>query len=187
MKKLLLLILTATLIGCGGGSQSTPAVPRLTTITVSPKTATIQEGQTQTYTATAVDQYGKPFKVSSFTWVSDNADVSMNGAVAGGVAVGTADITASADGVTSGNVVLTVIAETPPPPVFTSIGVSPTSATLHVGQTQQFTAIAYDQYGTPMAPQPTAYIWATGGYVSGCNFYRTASACAGCSPVGQGQ
>jgi hypothetical protein len=58
----------------------------------------------------------------------------VNG-TASGLGAGTADITASANGVTSGNVVLTVIAETPPPPVLTSIVVSPSAATIHVGQT----------------------------------------------------
>ena len=55
-------------------------------------------------------------------------------------------MTASADGV-SGAASVTVT----PPPVLTSIQVSPASALLVEGGTQQFTASALDQYGDAYA------------------------------------
>src|SRR6266481_2018808 len=49
------------------------------------------------------------------------------------------------------------------PPVLTSITVSPASASVATGGTQQFTATGLDQFGNPMSPQPT-FTWSvTGG------------------------
>jgi len=45
-----------------------------------------------------------------------------------------------------------------PSPVLTSITVSPGSAALNSGATQQFTAVANDQNGNPLSPQP-AFTW----------------------------
>ena len=37
----------------------------------------------------------------------------------------------------------------PPPPVLTSVSVTPSNATFNVGATQQFTVAGVDQYGNP--------------------------------------
>jgi hypothetical protein len=47
-----------------------------------------------------------------------------------------------------------------PPPVLTSIAVTPASATVSVGGTQAFTAQGYDQHGNPIA---AAVAWTVGG------------------------
>jgi autotransporter-associated beta strand protein len=68
-------------------------------------------------------------------------------------------------------------------PVLTTIGVSPATVTLASGSTQQFTATAYDQFGSPMAGQP-AFTWGcTGvGSVNSSGFY-TASNTSGSATV----
>ena len=48
------------------------------------------------------------------------------------------------------------------PPTLTSISVSPPSASVGVGGTQQFTATAKDQYGDAMVPQPS-FTWTVSG------------------------
>jgi hypothetical protein len=50
----------------------------------------------------------------------------------------------------------------PPTPTLTSISVSPISATVLVGGSQQFSAVARDQNGIAMSPQP-AFSWSTTG------------------------
>jgi hypothetical protein len=57
-----------------------------------------------------------------------------------------------------------VVASTgpPPPPVLTSITVSPATASVQNGGTQQFTATGYDQNNVPMNPQPT-FTWSVSG------------------------
>ena len=44
-------------------------------------------------------------------------------------------------------------------PTFTTIGIAPASASIYEDQSQQFTAVAYDQFGTALATQPT-FTWA---------------------------
>jgi len=48
------------------------------------------------------------------------------------------------------------------PPVLTTITVSPASASVQTGGTQQFTATGLDQFGQPMSPQPT-FSWSVSG------------------------
>lgn len=97
----LLLILAA----CGGGAPQ----PTLSSIEVSPATASLEIGQTQTLTALAKDPSGQPLSGVSFTWASSNPAVAT---VAGGtvtaVAAGQAQITASAGGKTSAAVTVSV-------------------------------------------------------------------------------
>ncbi|HEU4743079.1 MAG TPA: Ig-like domain-containing protein [Meiothermus sp.] len=97
----LLLILAA----CGGGAPQ----PTLSSIEVSPATASLEIGQTQILTALAKDPGGQPLFGVSFTWASSNPAVAT---VAGGtvtaVAAGQAQITASAGGKTSAPVTVSV-------------------------------------------------------------------------------
>lgn len=75
----------------------------LTTITVSPASASILVGATQSLSAAAFDQYGNILSGVAFSWASLNtsaATVNSSGLVTG-VAAGTAQILASANGVNS--------------------------------------------------------------------------------------
>ncbi len=59
-----------------------------------------------------------------------------------------------------------------PAPVLTSIAVSPNPATLNTGGTQQFTAVANDQNGNPLSPQPAIAWTSTGvGMITTAGFY----------------
>ena len=70
-----------------------------------------------------------------------------------------------------------------PAPTLTSIAVSPASATLNTGGTQQFTAVANDQNGKPLTPQPAIAWTSTGvGTVSATGFY-SAGTTAGTATV----
>jgi peptidoglycan/xylan/chitin deacetylase (PgdA/CDA1 family) len=92
----------------------TPAPPVLTTISITPTNASIDAGSTQAFTASGTDQFGAPFGLTSVQFSSENPGIAaVNGNVATGVAVGIAQITATAGSVT-GQVFLTVT--TPPPP-----------------------------------------------------------------------
>lgn len=95
------------LAGCGGGGSASSTV---SSITVTPATGGIDTGTTQQFTATAVDANGKTMTGVTFTWSSSNtaaATISSAG-LASAVAAGTANITASGQGVTSTAVALTV-------------------------------------------------------------------------------
>ncbi|MGA9800856.1 MAG: Ig-like domain-containing protein [Terriglobales bacterium] len=144
--------ITASASGISSGPASLtvlqpPSV--LTSIVVTPAAPSIFTGGTQQFTAVGYDQRGNPMNGFTFSWLSTNknvATVSVAG-VATGVAVGTSQITASAQGVNSNAVMLTV---NQPPSVLTTIQASPSTASIQTGTTQQFAAVGYDQYGNVM-------------------------------------
>ncbi|MGA8617213.1 MAG: Ig-like domain-containing protein [Candidatus Sulfotelmatobacter sp.] len=131
----------------------------LTTIAVTPSTATVPAGSSTSFAVTGLDQFGLAISGLSFTWVSSNPNIAsvnalntegQNRATATGVAQGggTVFITASAQGITAPSVQLTV---TPAPPVLTTVSITPTNASINVGSTQTFTASGTDQFGAPFS------------------------------------
>lgn len=111
--------LTAAVAGaCGGGDGGDPSGPDgnggeepvVTTVSVSPSSATLEAlGATRQFEATARDQDGSVLSGTSFDWSSSSpsvATVSATG-LATAAGEGSADITATADGV-SGSASLTV-------------------------------------------------------------------------------
>lgn len=136
-----------------------PGLPVLTTVNITPNPASIvvnplaPAGTTLQLSATVLDQFNVPFVGATVTWASNNtavATVDASGLVTS-VTPGTATITATS-GLISGTTSLSVLAI---PQVLTSISVTPATASIITGATQQFTASALDQFGSPMIPQPT--------------------------------
>jgi Bacterial Ig-like domain (group 2) len=142
-----LMVLSALLLlGCGGGGGAINAIQpppgEVASVTVTPATASIGVGKTQQFAAVAKDSSGNVIVGTTFTWSSDTtstATVNSSG-LATAVALGTAHITATASGV-NGSATLTVN------PAISSVSVSPLTATINAGQTQQFTAVAKDSQG----------------------------------------
>ena len=117
--------------------QAPASVATLTSIEVTPSTATFSPGSTQLFTATATYSDGTIDDISSsVVWQSSNpAAVTINtDGVATGVALGSATISATASGVT-GNASVTVSI-----PTLESLTVSPATVQITSGNTQQFTA-----------------------------------------------
>ena len=121
----------ATITGTYGGAQSAvltinPALPVLTTITVSPASASVLTSGTQQFTATGYDQYGAALSPQpTFPWsVSGGGSISPAGLfTAGTTAGGPFTVTAGSGGVT-GTAKVTVAL---PPPALSSVSLSPTS------------------------------------------------------------
>ena len=143
----------------GNGSILTVVKPDsvLTSITVTPVTASVPAGNTVQFTVVGFDQFDTPMTGITFLWASSRPSVatvnSLNGeglntGIATGVAAGSATITVSANGKTAPPVHLTV---TPAPPVLTTIAISPTNALIDVGSTQTFTVTGFDQFGAPIS------------------------------------
>jgi hypothetical protein len=151
----------------------------LTSITVSPASASVQAGGTQQFTATAFDQNNQPMNPQpAFAW-SVNGGGSINASsglfTAGSAAGGPFTVTAAGGGKTgTANVSVTQA------PVLTSIAVAPASASVQTGGTQQFTATAKDQNGQPMSPQP-AFTWNVtgGGSISSSGLFTAGSTAGG--------
>ena len=132
-------------VGPGGpGVTPTPVVTPtppgpavVTSIEVTPEEASIEVGETRPFTATATYSDGITEDVTAEAdWASSNTAVAtVDAGLATGVGAGTIEITATFEGI-SDRAMLNVSV------VLESIAVIPESASLDVGDTQQFTAIA---------------------------------------------
>lgn len=133
------------LAACGGdGSPAGPEPepePSVATVEITPGADTLTAlGETRSFTAVARDADGDPITGLSFTWSTSDQSVATvdDQGVVTASANGTAEITATVDGVT-GSAGLAVIQQVE------SVTVTPSSATLTtVGATRTFTAAAVD-------------------------------------------
>lgn len=133
------LFIAASLLSCGGGSTTAPS-PVLTTLSISFQTGSILVGQSATATAAGLDQFGASIATGTVSWSTGSAavaTVNASGAVTG-VAPGQTQVTATAGG-KQAQAAVTVI----PVPV-ANVSLSPPTATLIVGTTQQLVATTLD-------------------------------------------
>lgn len=98
---------------------------------------TITAGQTVQFSVSSFDQYGNSRTGDIFTWINANSSGLFNNTI-----TGIYPVSASADGTTSNIINVTVNHAQA-----VSVSINPTSASLTADQTQQFAAIATDQYG----------------------------------------
>jgi len=132
----------------------TPALPALVSITVVPDTATLVAGENWQFEALCRDQYGDPMSGVTVDWSVGNGSVGTIDAhgLFTAVAEGTTNITAAA-GSDTGTATVTI---TLAGPVLASIVVAPASAAMEPGESRQFGATGYDQYGAEM---PVTAAW----------------------------
>jgi uncharacterized delta-60 repeat protein len=140
MKRLALInaaLISLTLTACGGGASS-PAVT-IASIELTPSSASLKVGATTTLSATARDAQGQAVPNTTFNWKSSADTVAtVTAGVVTGKAVGNAQITASAGGVTSATAGVTVTEATPAASFTLSVSadklpvITGTSATLTV-------------------------------------------------------
>jgi PGF-pre-PGF domain-containing protein len=155
--------ITATADGISGSAAVAVSAEEsvLESITVAPTAAALEINDTELFEATALDQFGNAMTGVEVTWTSSNTTVGTiaeNGTFTA-LAAGTATITAAADEV-SGTATVTVNGEEPVEPVTTSITVAPTTTTLEINGTEQFSATALDQFGSAMTG--VSVTWASG-------------------------
>jgi hypothetical protein len=146
--------------GCGGGDTPVPSpapAPVVTTVKVTPATATIPVGTTQDFAAQAFDQNGAGMSSITFAWSSSDGTMTVScSGVATGDTVGSATVTATANGV-AGQASVTVTS--PPGPILTAVIISPgVPITATVGESVAYTAWAYDQNGN-LIQSLVAFTW----------------------------
>ncbi len=137
------IVLTVGLASCGGSANQTAAQPHLTSIALSPATATLAIGGTQSLAVTGTYNTGATAAVAAadVTFQSSNTSVATvsSAGVVTAVGNGTTNISAtdsSAGLTTSQGAVITVQA-----PALTSISLSPLTSTLLPGGTQQLSVV----------------------------------------------
>ena len=142
--------LVVLMSGCGGSDDSPapgPSAPTVASITLTPASASIAVGQTQSVKAEATDQHGAVMTGVSFTWASSNGSVAtVSDGVATGAGAGTASITASSGGLTSNPASLTVVVAA----AVGSVVIDKPSVLLPgIGQSAQLSAQLLDSQGAP--------------------------------------
>ena len=147
----------------------------LATITVTPGTATLATTATQQFTAAGQDATGNPVSIAPIWSVAaGGGTINSSGLFTAGTTAGVFPNTVVATvGGIAGTASVTVTAGAP-----ATITVSPTTSTLVVGTTQQFTAVVKDLAGNVL---PTVPVWSVaggGGTINSAGLF-TAGASAG--------
>lgn len=144
------ILLTSILTACGGGSDAgrdpilgIPAAA-LVSVSVTPATAGVLVGASQQFTATANYSDGSSRNVTANSaWVSASPAIATVGAASGlavGVTGGSAAISATFEAKVGAGTLVVTAPLPPPPPTLDSIAVTPATATVNVGATQQYNA-----------------------------------------------
>ncbi|HEX8652981.1 MAG TPA: lamin tail domain-containing protein [Pyrinomonadaceae bacterium] len=145
------------------GSFFVPRTGHLTSVEISPTSATVVAGQTTQFTAQAFDQFGQPMTGITISFSSSDTSVAtiesvmtdpntgIATAVVRGEMSGTAEIKATAnDGTTTVMSSPAMLTVTTAPPMVSSVVVTPSTSTINRGGTQQFTATAFDASNQPV-------------------------------------
>ncbi|MBZ5602288.1 MAG: hypothetical protein LAO79_08280 [Acidobacteriia bacterium] len=142
-------------------AQVTIQVPQTVQISISPKTATLQAGQTQQFTATVTGSSN-----TAVTWTATGGTISSAGLFTAGSGAGNFAVNATSVADTTKSASAQVTVQVPQP---VQVSVSPSAITLAPGQTQQFTA-------TVTGTSNTAVTWvATGGTITSAGLYTAGS------------
>ena len=171
--------ITATVEGKSGVSSITVSTVPVASVSVSPASANLQQGQTVQLAATPRDAAGNPLTGRAVSWVSSNssaATVSGSGLVTG-VGGGTATITASSEGhAGTATIVVTAV------PV-TSVSVSPASASVPQGQTVQLTATPRDASGNALSGRAVTWTSSNTSVATVTNTGRVSGVTAGSATI----
>jgi peptidoglycan/xylan/chitin deacetylase (PgdA/CDA1 family) len=117
------------------------------TIGISPTSVTLVSKGTQQFTATVGGTTN-----TSVKWSSSAGTITSTGLFTAPSVTATKLVTVRVTSLANTNVYAKAsVTVNPPPPFLKRIVLSPTSAAIYVGATQQFSAVAYDQYGHTMA------------------------------------
>jgi hypothetical protein len=155
--------------GLADTSAVTVSAPTITGITLTPPTASLQSGQTQQFSVVASLSNGGTQNNPAVTWTATGGAINGSGLYTAGATAGTFAVIATASNGRADTSSVTVAL-----PTITAITVTPPSANLSTGQTQQFSASAtLSNGGTQTSPAVT---WsATGGTVTTGGLYTAGS------------
>jgi uncharacterized protein YjdB len=145
-------LIVATALCCTESDTTEVNVQQqLASLSVSPKSATLQVGGSLPLVATARDASNNVIQAPQISWTSTNPSVAtVSQGVVNALSAGTTTIR-----VTSGSFSdeATITVSTVAPPTVATVTVSPTSATVALGAPYQFSAVARDANGNPISGQ----------------------------------
>ncbi|HEV7593739.1 MAG TPA: ice-binding family protein [Gemmatimonadaceae bacterium] len=157
-------------------SSSTDFSP-ISSLTLTPTSATVPVGGTQQFTVVTKDANGKIITGTTPTWavVAGGGTITQAGLFTAGTTAGTFTntVTVTCSGIT---VTATVIVTAGP---LASITVTPNPATMPINTTQQFVAVGKDASGNVVAITPVWSVAAGGGTINASTGLFTAGSTAG--------
>ena len=151
--------ITATVDGVNGTSQLTVLPSPVASVTLSTTTVVLNPGQSATVTATPRDMNGAPIAGRTIVWQTSSSAIASLGSTSGASVVitagtaGTATVRAAVEGRTA-DAAVNVIAVGDPTPRIT-----PSSASVTVGQSVTLTAEMIDAGGAPLPG--VSFVWTT--------------------------
>lgn len=156
-----LVTIVPVLAVCSSGTTAVidpPSTPVVTSVTVSPTSASLTVGATQALAATVKDQSGNVMSGQTVAWSTDSPGIALvnSAGVVTGVGAGAATITATSSGKT-GTSTVAVSAGTPTP-VVTTVTIAPATASVAVGATVSLSASVKDAQGNVMQGQTVTWI-----------------------------
>jgi peptidoglycan/xylan/chitin deacetylase (PgdA/CDA1 family) len=120
-------------------------------VAISPTTATLYSGATKQFTAVVTGTTN-----AAVTWSATAGTVTSSGLYTAPAVTTTKTVYVTATSVVELTKKATAtVTVNPAPPVLSRIVVSPASSSIYIGSTQQFSAVAYDQYGHTMSASLT--------------------------------
>ena len=150
----------------------TPAAPTLTGVEVTPSSVNLSPGAGQQFSAIGRMSDGSTSSVS-VNWSATGGTVSGTGAYTAGTTAGTFRVIATQQGGTRADTASVTIAVPPPTVTLAAIELTPASASLLTGATQQFSAVGRMSDNSTSS---VAVTWsATGGTVSASGLYTAGS------------
>jgi len=164
-------------VACSNTDQGTNAnnPPNLTRVVMSPKTATLAAGAKQQFTAYGRDSAGDSVGVA-VDFTAAGGDITSTGLFTAGPVAGSYDVVATEHGGSLADTA-TVTVTVSGPPVLAQIILSPSTAVLAVGGTQQFAAFGRMSTGDSVAVGVTYA--ATGGTISAAGLYTAGQTAGG--------
>ena len=142
--------------------DATVTTVTLASLSVSPATASIEVGDTQTFSASATYSNGDTIPAVGVTWSSSApsvASINASTGVATGLTLGDTTITATV-GSTSDTAELEVTDEVVTP-VLTTLTVAPDGENVGIGGLKQFTVTGIDQNGDAFSLANSTVVWTT--------------------------
>lgn len=139
--------ITATSGGKTGTAEVTVTATPVASVVVTPAQPSIVQGRTFMLTAQALSATGQPLTGRTVVWTSSTPSVAdvLNSGLVSAVSAGSAVIFASIDGVLGWSNVTVV------PVAVASVTVSPSTASVTIGQTTQLTAVTRDAAGNALS------------------------------------
>ncbi len=160
-------------------SSSTDFSP-ISSLTITPTSATLAPGGTQQFTVVTKDGNGRIITTTKPTWsvVAGGGTITSTGLFTAGTTAGTFTNTVAVT--CSGITVFATVIVTPGP--LATITVTPNPATMPINATQQFTAVGKDANGNVVAITPVWSVVAGGGSINAASGLFTAGTTTGTFP-----